>query len=72
LGCTLLTEEIDPLRLHQACQGFLRDFYSDIKVFSEHYNVPEDALSAMVTDWVDFKAIGVNPRSATYLEDEVN
>jgi hypothetical protein len=70
LPCPESPEDTDPLCLHQACQGVLTHFYCDIKVFAEHYAVPEEELIAMVTDWVVSKKMGVDPLPATFFIPE--
>jgi len=63
-------EEIDPLCLCQAFQGVLIELYSNIKVYAEQYCVPEDALTAMLTDWLVSKRMGVEPLPATFFIPE--
>ncbi len=63
-------EEIDPLNLYQACRGVLTELYGNSKVYAEHYWVPEDALIAMVTDWLVSIRMGVDPFPATFFIPE--
>ena len=63
-------EEIDPLCLYQACRGVLTELRINIKVYAEQHWVPEDALTAMVTDWLVSKRMGVEPLPATFFIPE--
>jgi hypothetical protein len=51
--------EVDKLCLLQAFRGVVQNISSDIIVFSEHYDVPEDVLTAIVADWIVSKHMGV-------------
>ncbi len=59
-------DEIDPLCLYQAYRGVLTELRLNIKVYAEQHWVPEDALTAMVTDWLVSKRMGVEPLPATF------
>ena len=63
-------DEIDPLCLYQACRGVLTELHVNIKVYAEQHWVPEDALTAMVTDWLVSKRMGVEPLPATFFIPE--
>ena len=63
-------DEIDPLCLYQACRGVLTELRINIKVYAEQHWVPEDALTAMVTDWLVSKRMGVEPLPATFFIPE--
>jgi hypothetical protein len=52
-------DEIDQLCLMQAFHGVVLSLSCDIAVFSEHYYVPEDVLTAIVADWLISKRMGV-------------
>jgi hypothetical protein len=51
--------DVDQLCLMQAFQGVILHLSCDISVFSEQYDVPEDALMAIVADWVVSRQMGV-------------
>jgi hypothetical protein len=51
--------EVDQLCLMQAFHGVILSLACDISVFSEHYDVPEDVLMAIVADWLVSKHMGV-------------
>ncbi len=53
-------EEVDKLCLMQAFHGVAVSLACEIAVFAEHYYVPEDALTEVITDWLVSKKMGVD------------
>jgi len=60
----------DLLRLRQACKALRNDLYCNAETWAIHYNVPEDLLIRMLTDWLVSDLMGVEHTPAAYFIPE--
>jgi hypothetical protein len=60
-------EDVDPLRLQKAGEGVLFSLYSEVGVFSDHYDVPVDLLWGLVVDWVVSDHMGTERTPVEFL-----
>jgi hypothetical protein len=47
-----IREQIDPLLLEQACMQTIRQFYYEVALSADHYDVPGDVLWDVLVRWV--------------------
>ena len=63
-------DDPDPLCLHQACEGVMTDLYCNIQTYALQFWVPVDLLTAMITDRLVSKEMGVEPTPAIFFIPE--
>lgn len=47
-----IREQIDPLRVEKACLQTIRQFYYEVALSADHYDVPGDVLWDVLVHWV--------------------
>jgi hypothetical protein len=65
-------QPIDSLCMIQACRGVLLDLDCDLEQWADHYDVPSEALRAMVADIFIFQRSGREPLSAEDFAEYAN